>query len=103
MFKELFFCTRTARKLSLKVNKAKGVLLLSRSLKREYPRNKLTPYKSPVLWKMQRKLFQNSAKLNTRQETVFKPNCVQRIGSFDKNCKKTSSEGKQSQTNAFIF
>ena len=76
--------------------------LLSRNLKIYFPRNKLIPYKSRVLWKTQRKLFQNCAKLNTRQETAFKPICVQRIVSFQKNCKKTSSIGKQSQRSAFI-
>ena len=46
--------------------------LLSINIKIQYPRNKLTPYKSPVLWKTQPNLFQNYANWNTRNETVFK-------------------------------
>ena len=74
--RKLFVCARTARKLCLKVCKAKGMLLLFRNLKIQYPRNSLIPFKSPVLWKTQPKLFQNCASRNTRQKTVFKPNCV---------------------------
>ena len=69
-------CTRTARKLPLKVNKGKGKLLLSKNVKIEYLRNKLMKYKSPVLWKMQPNLLQNCANWNTRKEKVLKPNSV---------------------------
>ena len=82
-------CTRTARKLPLKVNKGKGKLLLSKNVKIEYLRNKLMKYKSPVLWKMQPNLLQNCANWNTRKEKVLKPNSVWRIVVLCKNCKKT--------------
>ena len=76
--------------------------LLSRNLKIHFTREKLIPFKSCVLWKTQPKLFQNCGKLNTRQETVFKPSCVQRIVSFCRNCKKIFSKCKHSQRNAFF-
>ena len=76
MSTESFFCTKTARTLLLKVNNANGMLLLSRNLKMQDLRSKVIPYQSPVLWKMKPKLFQNCANMNTRQEIVFKPNCV---------------------------
>ena len=38
-------------------------------------------------------------KLDKQRKSVFKPNYVQRINSFCKNCKKTSSENKQCQRN----
>ena len=77
-------------------------LYCDQSLKLQSPRNKLIPCKSLVLWKMQPNLFQNCAHWNTRLETAFKPNCVQRNISFCKNCKKSFSKGKQNQRNAFI-
>ena len=76
--------------------------LLSKNLKIQYSRNKLIPYIFPASWKTQTKLFQNCANLNTRQETVFKPNFVQTIVSLCKNRKKTSCNGKKGQKNVFI-
>ena len=75
---------------------------MSRNLKLKYRRNKLITKKCPVFWKTQPNLFQNCENLNTRQGTVFKPNCVQRFVSLNKNSNKTSSKGKQRQRNAFF-
>ena len=77
--KELFLVKKTPTNFFLKVKKTKGMPLFSRNLKIHFPRNKLIQYKSCVLWKTQPKLFQNCAKLHTRQKTVFKPNFVKRI------------------------
>ena len=75
---------------------------MRRYLKLKQPINKLIPHKCPVFWKTQPNLFQNCGNLNTRQETIFKANCGQRIVSLYKNSKKTFSRGKQSQRNTFI-
>ena len=61
MSKELFLCGRTPKSLLVKVNKAKEMPLLSRNCKMQYPTNKLIPYKSLVLQKMQPNLFQTCA------------------------------------------
>ena len=75
---------------------------MSRNLKLKYRRNKLITKKCPVFWKTQPNLFQNCEYLNTRQGTVFKPNCVQRFVSLNKNSNKTSSKGKERHRNAFF-
>ena len=49
MSRESFFSAKTARKLVLKANNANIMLLFSKNLKTQYPRNNPIPYKSPVL------------------------------------------------------
>ena len=69
--KELFLCIRTPRKLPLKVNKAKGMPLLSWNLKIQNLINKLIPYKSPVLWKVQPNLFFKTTQVGTLGKKLF--------------------------------
>ena len=59
-----------------KPNYVKGIPLLLKNLKLNYPRNQLIPYKCIILWKTQPKIFQICADWTTRQKAVFKPNYV---------------------------
>ena len=55
--RESLFCAKTGRKLSFKASNANGIAPLSRDFRIQYPRNKLSPYKSLVLRKMKLNLF----------------------------------------------
>ena len=68
----MFLCIRTPRKLPLKVKKAKRMPLMSRNLKIRYPREKLIPYESPVLWKTQPNLFESCANWTNKQKPFSK-------------------------------
>ena len=73
--KEFFYSPERPRTGISKPNCVKVVSLLSRNLKLNYPRNKLIPYKSPILWKTQPKLFQicgNRTKSKNRFETKLR-------------------------------
>ena len=70
MSRESFLCAQTARKILLKANNVKGISLSSRNGKIKYPRIKLIPYKSPILWKTQPSLFQNCANLTNKQKPL---------------------------------
>ena len=98
-----------------KPNYVKGVSLLSRNLKLNYPRNELIPWKCPILWKTQAKLFQicahwicvtelilSESKISFQQKAkskeffysperprtgISKPNCVKVVYLLSRNLK----------------
>ena len=63
-----FLFAKTEGKLLLKASNAKGIPLLSRNLKLNYPKNKLVLQKCRILRKRQRKLFQNCANWTNKQK-----------------------------------
>ena len=68
MSKKLFLCLKISRNFFVKVNKAKGMPVLSRKVKIQYPREKLISYKSPALSKRQPNLFQSGVNWTNKQK-----------------------------------
>ena len=69
---------KNARKILLKVNEANEMALLWRLWNIQYPRNKLIPYKSRVMWKTQPKLFEKCANYNIKDKKPFSKQIMSR-------------------------
>ena len=68
---EFLYSPERQRRVISKPNYVKGIRLLPRNSKLNYPTNKLVPYKCSLLWKTQSKLFQICANLICVIDLIF--------------------------------